>query len=63
MADESFPETHGETREVTRSVELDAGADEVWRAVTDPGERALWLDDPDALEPPSRLAGLAVSRG
>ena len=48
MADESFPETHGETREVTRSVELDAGADEVWRAVTDPGERALWLDDPDA---------------
>ncbi len=48
MADESSPETHGETREVTRSVELDAGADEVWRAVTDPGERALWLDDPDA---------------
>ncbi len=48
MADESFHETHGETREVTRSVELDAGADEVWRAVTDPGERALWLDDPDA---------------
>ena len=33
---------------MTRSVELDAGADEVWRAVTDPGERALWLDDPDA---------------
>jgi uncharacterized protein YndB with AHSA1/START domain len=48
MADESSPETHGETREVTRSVELDVGADEVWRAVTDPGERALWLDDPDA---------------
>jgi uncharacterized protein YndB with AHSA1/START domain len=48
MADESSQETHGETREVTRSVELDAGADEVWRAVTDPGERALWLDDPDA---------------
>jgi uncharacterized protein YndB with AHSA1/START domain len=36
------------TQEVTRSVELDAGADEVWRAVTDPGERALWLNDPDA---------------
>jgi uncharacterized protein YndB with AHSA1/START domain len=48
MADESSHETHGETREVTRSVELDAGTDEVWRAVTDPGERALWLDDPDA---------------
>ena len=48
MADESSHETHGETREVTRSVELDAGTDEVWRAVTEPGERALWLDDPDA---------------
>jgi uncharacterized protein YndB with AHSA1/START domain len=48
MADESSHETHDQTREVTRSVELDAGADEVWRAVTDPGERALWLDDPDA---------------
>jgi uncharacterized protein YndB with AHSA1/START domain len=59
MVDRSGPESHGEidhaapearppTREVTRSVELDARADEVWRAVTDPGERALWLDDPDA---------------
>lgn len=48
MADESSHETHGESRTVTRSVELDAGADDVWRAVTDPGERALWLDDPDA---------------
>jgi uncharacterized protein YndB with AHSA1/START domain len=35
-------------QQVTRSVELDAGAEEVWRAVADPGERALWLDDPDA---------------
>ncbi len=35
-------------RAVTRSVELDAAADEVWLAVADPDERALWLDDPDA---------------
>jgi uncharacterized protein YndB with AHSA1/START domain len=38
-----------ETGQVTRSVDLDAGLDDVWRAVTDPGERALWLDDPDAV--------------
>jgi uncharacterized protein YndB with AHSA1/START domain len=48
MADETSHDTDGESRTVTRSVELDAGAEEVWRAVTDPGERALWLDDPDA---------------
>ena len=35
-------------RAVTRSVELAAAADEVWLAVADPDERALWLDDPDA---------------
>jgi uncharacterized protein YndB with AHSA1/START domain len=35
--------------EVTRSVEVDADASDVWRAVADPDERALWLDDPDAL--------------
>jgi uncharacterized protein YndB with AHSA1/START domain len=35
--------------EVTRSVDLDAAVDDVWRAVTDPDERALWLDDPDAV--------------
>jgi uncharacterized protein YndB with AHSA1/START domain len=34
--------------QVTRSVEVDADIDDVWRALTDPGERALWLDDPDA---------------
>jgi uncharacterized protein YndB with AHSA1/START domain len=34
---------------VTRTVEVDAGPTEVWQAVTDPVERALWLDDPDAL--------------
>jgi uncharacterized protein YndB with AHSA1/START domain len=34
--------------QVTRSVDLESDVDEVWRAVADPGERALWLDDPDA---------------
>ncbi len=34
--------------QVTRVVEVDADADAVWRAVTDPAERSLWLDDPDA---------------
>ena len=47
-APDSAPRSDPRAREVTRSVELDAAADEVWRAVTDPGERALWLDDPDA---------------
>lgn len=35
-------------QQVTRSVDLEAGLDDVWQAVADPGERALWLDDPDA---------------
>ncbi len=34
--------------QVTRSVVVGAGVDDVWRVVADPGERALWLDDPDA---------------
>ena len=35
--------------EVTRSVDLDASVDDVWRAVADPDERSGWLDDPDAV--------------
>jgi uncharacterized protein YndB with AHSA1/START domain len=38
-----------DTVAVTRSVEVDAAVDDVWRVVTDPAERALWLDDPDAV--------------
>src|SRR5262245_13891338 len=34
---------------VTRSVDLDASPDDVWQAVADPDDRALWLDDPDAV--------------
>ncbi|MGH9230447.1 MAG: SRPBCC family protein [Acidimicrobiales bacterium] len=33
---------------VTRAVEVEAGADEVWSAISDPELRALWLDDDDA---------------
>jgi uncharacterized protein YndB with AHSA1/START domain len=33
---------------VTRSVVVGADVADVWQAVADPGERALWLDDPDA---------------
>ncbi|HKE76908.1 MAG TPA: hypothetical protein VKB57_25025 [Acidimicrobiales bacterium] len=44
MPDEHDPEPE----HVTRSVDLEAGVDDVWRAVADPGERALWLDDADA---------------
>lgn len=33
---------------VTRSVVVGADVADVWHAVADPGERALWLDDPDA---------------
>lgn len=34
--------------QVTRVVDVDAEADDVWRAVVDPAERSLWLDDPEA---------------
>jgi uncharacterized protein YndB with AHSA1/START domain len=48
MADE-LVEPIAEQTEVTRSVDVDADAESVWRAVADPAERALWLDDPDAV--------------
>jgi uncharacterized protein YndB with AHSA1/START domain len=34
---------------VTREVDLAAGADDVWSAVTDPELRSTWLDDDDAV--------------
>ena len=34
---------------VTRTVDVDAAPADVWQAVADPAERALWLDDPEAL--------------
>jgi len=48
--------------EVTRSVELEAAADEVWAAITDPDQRAHWLDDDDAQARTMRLDELDADR-
>ena len=40
---------------VTRSVEVEAGTDEVWSTLSDPELRALWLDDDDARSRELRL--------
>ena len=40
---------------VTRVVEVEAGADEVWSAISDPELRAQWLDDDDARSRALRL--------
>jgi uncharacterized protein YndB with AHSA1/START domain len=40
---------HADEATVTRRVELDADVDTVWHALSDPDERRLWLDDPDAV--------------
>jgi Activator of Hsp90 ATPase homolog 1-like protein len=51
MRDENVDEpapSGGDVRTVTRAVEVEAGADEVWSAISDPEVRALWLDDDDA---------------
>ncbi len=47
---------------VTRSVDVDADVADVWQAVTDPTERALWLDDPDALARHVRIDESAPGR-
>jgi uncharacterized protein YndB with AHSA1/START domain len=44
-----------DSRRVSRSVDVDAGADEVWTAISDPELRALWLDDDDARSRQLRL--------
>ena len=44
-----FRDDADQASDVTRTVEVDAAPDDVWQAVADPAERALWLDDPDAL--------------
>jgi uncharacterized protein YndB with AHSA1/START domain len=33
---------------VTRTVDVDAGVEEVWSAISDPEQRSHWLDDDDA---------------
>lgn len=40
---------------VSRSVEIDATADDVWDAIADPERRSAWLDDEDALARVSRI--------
>jgi uncharacterized protein YndB with AHSA1/START domain len=39
---------HADVRSVTRAVEVEADADEVWSAIHDADQRSLWLDDDDA---------------
>jgi uncharacterized protein YndB with AHSA1/START domain len=36
--------------EVTRSVDVEAGAEKVWELLVDPDMRGAWLDDDDAVE-------------
>ena len=48
--------------DVMRSVDLDASPDDVWRAVADPDEQAVWLDDPDAVSRRVRVDEAAPSR-
>ena len=58
MTDENpdaFAVTEVDVRRVSRSVEVEAGTDEVWSAVSDPELRALWLDDDDARSRELRL--------
>jgi uncharacterized protein YndB with AHSA1/START domain len=47
--------TDADAHTVTRAVEVEAGADEVWSAISDPELRALWLDDDDARSRQLRL--------
>jgi uncharacterized protein YndB with AHSA1/START domain len=46
--DETAPADVPATTSVTRTVDLEAGADAVWEAIADPELRATWLDDDDA---------------
>jgi uncharacterized protein YndB with AHSA1/START domain len=51
MSDDENPDAPAVTDSggrVTRSVEVEADADDVWSTVSDPQLRALWLDDDDA---------------
>jgi uncharacterized protein YndB with AHSA1/START domain len=41
--------------EVTRSVDVEAGADRVWELLADPELRGAWLDDDDAVDRELRI--------
>lgn len=47
-ATEPTTEPATESATVTRSVDIAADGEDVWRAVVDPDRRGDWLDDPDA---------------
>ena len=58
MRDDESPDLSAVTDSsgrVTRSVEVEADSDDVWSTVSDPGLRALWLDDDDARSRELRL--------
>jgi uncharacterized protein YndB with AHSA1/START domain len=58
MSDDENPDAPAVTDpggRVTRSVEVEAGTDDVWSTVSDPQLRALWLDDDDARSRELRL--------
>ncbi|HEY3142573.1 MAG TPA: hypothetical protein VGJ86_15650 [Acidimicrobiales bacterium] len=44
-----------ETREVTRSVDVDAAPDAVWEVLVDPDRRDAWLDDDDSRDRELRI--------
>lgn len=47
---------------VTREVDIDAAAEAVWSAVTDPDLRSAWLDDDDATERSVRVDEVDAGR-
>jgi uncharacterized protein YndB with AHSA1/START domain len=53
---------HDDTSQVTRSVDLEAGADAVWDLLTDPDRRQAWLDDDDATSRTTRIDGIEPGR-
>lgn len=56
------PDSPDGTR-VSRSVELDAPADDVWQMLVDDDERAGWIGGPTELEPVPGASGYAVDEG
>ena len=48
--------------EVTRSVEVEAGADRVWELLADPEQRGAWLDDDEALVREMRVDEVHLGR-
>jgi uncharacterized protein YndB with AHSA1/START domain len=62
QTDEPADAGEGDRAQVTRTVDIAAGADAVWDAVADPDLRATWLDDPDALSRAVRVDEVDAGR-